>query len=103
MPNLDSELLKSLVMVGASCAGFTDPQKYELLKAAEFGAEGIFLEEIIPGLEGFGAIGRRPGIDRGVLEVDIHLLYRYRRMLDISDVEIFSYMLSSSNCLSHLS
>lgn len=62
-------------MVGANCAGFTDPQKYELIKVAEFGAEGMFIEEIIPGLERFGAIGRRPGIDRGVLEVDIPLMH----------------------------
>lgn len=71
MPNLDSDLLKSLVRVGVNCAGFTDIQKYELIKTAEFGAEGIRLERIIPGLEGFEAIGRRPGVDVGVLEVYI--------------------------------
>lgn len=83
MPNLDSELLKSLVMVGTNCAGFTDPQKYELLKTAEFGAEGILLEQIIPGLEGFGAIGRRPGVDRGVLEVNFPLPCQHRYSLNI--------------------
>ncbi|KAI5851261.1 hypothetical protein DFP73DRAFT_507526 [Morchella snyderi] len=74
MPNLDSDLLKSLVRVGANCAGFTDIQKYELVKAAEFGVEGIQLERIIPGLEGFEAIGRRPGVDVGVLEVYMKFL-----------------------------
>lgn len=71
MPNLDSELLKSLARVGTNCPGFTDLQKYELLKTAEFGAEGIHLEMVVSGLEGFEAIGRRPGVDVGVLEVDI--------------------------------
>lgn len=71
MPNLDFELLKSLVTVGTNCAGFTDPQKYELIKISEFGNEGIFFEGIIPGLERFEAIGRRPGVDKGVLEVSI--------------------------------
>ncbi|RPB14706.1 hypothetical protein P167DRAFT_40286 [Morchella conica CCBAS932] len=74
MPNLDSDLLKSLVRVGVNCAGFTDIQKYELIKTAEFGAEGIRLERIIPGLEGFEAIGRRPGVDVGVLELYALLL-----------------------------
>lgn len=71
MPNLDSELLKSLVMVGTNCAGFTDPQKSELIKTSEFRVEGILRDGVIPGLEGFEAIGRRPGVDRGVLEVNI--------------------------------
>ncbi|RPB01847.1 hypothetical protein L873DRAFT_1886583 [Choiromyces venosus 120613-1] len=68
MPNLDQELLKSLVRVGAMCSGFTDVQRHELVKMAEFGAEGIYLEEIMPGFHIFRALGRRPGADRKMLE-----------------------------------
>jgi len=69
MPNLDQELLKSLVRVGAMCSGFTDIQRHELVKVAEFGAEGIYLEEVMPGFHIFRALGRRPGADRKMLEV----------------------------------
>ena len=71
MPNLDHELLRSLVRVGAMCPGFTDVQRYELVKMAEFGAEGVYLEEVVSGLEVFEAIGRSLGADRKVLEVSI--------------------------------
>jgi hypothetical protein len=69
MPNLDQELLKTLVRAGTMCPGFTDVQKYELIKVGEFGAEGIYLDEIVGGLEVFEAIGRGLGADRKVLEV----------------------------------
>ncbi|KAG0636334.1 hypothetical protein HOY80DRAFT_891538 [Tuber brumale] len=69
MPNLDQELLKSLVRVGAMCSGFTDVQRHELVKIAEFGAEGIYLEEIMSGFHIFRALGRRPGADRKMVEV----------------------------------
>jgi hypothetical protein len=54
-------LLKTLVKAGAACHGFTDVQKYKLVKVAEFGAEGICMEKIVSGLEGFEALGRSPG------------------------------------------
>lgn len=69
MPNLDIDLLKSLLRVGLRCAGFTDAQKYELVKTAEFGAEGIQVDADIGILSGFEALGKAVGAERKVLEV----------------------------------
>jgi hypothetical protein len=69
MPNLDLDLLKSLLRVGIRCSGFTDTQKYELVKAAEFGAEGIQVDADINILSGFEALGKAVGAERKVLEV----------------------------------
>ncbi|KAA8900029.1 hypothetical protein FN846DRAFT_782012 [Sphaerosporella brunnea] len=69
MPNLDIELLKALLRVGIRCAGFTDAQKHELVKIAEFGAEGIRVDADIGILSGFEALGKAIGAERKVLEV----------------------------------
>ena len=71
MPNLDLELLKALLRVGIRCAGFTDTQKYELVKCAEFGAEGIRVDADIGVLSGFEALGKAIGAERKVLEVHV--------------------------------
>lgn len=68
-PNLDVELLKALLCVGIRCAGFTDAQKYELVKTAEFGADGVQVDEDIGILSGFEALGKAIGAERRVLEV----------------------------------
>ncbi|KAF8250466.1 hypothetical protein K440DRAFT_659461 [Wilcoxina mikolae CBS 423.85] len=68
MPNLDLDLLKSLLHVGIRCSGFTDTQKYELVKTAEFGAEGIRVDADINILSGFEALGKAVGAERKVLE-----------------------------------
>jgi hypothetical protein len=68
MPNLDVDLLKSLLRVGLRCSGFTDFQKYELVKAAEFGAEGIQVDSDIGAFGGFEALGKAVGVERKVLE-----------------------------------
>lgn len=69
LPNLDLELLKTLLCVGLRCSGFTDAQKYELVKTAEFGAEGIRVDSDIAVLGGFEALGKAIGAERKVLEV----------------------------------
>lgn len=69
MPNLDLDLLKSLLLVGIRCSGFTDSQKYELVKTAEFGADGIQVDADINILSGFEALGKAVGAERKVLEV----------------------------------
>lgn len=69
MPNLDIDLLKALLRVGIRCSGFTDTQKYELVKTAEFGAEGIQVDSDIGILSGFEALGKAVGAERRVLEV----------------------------------
>jgi hypothetical protein len=69
MPNLDLELLKALLRVGIRCSGFTDTQKLELVKTAEFGADGIQVDSDIGILSGFEALGKFIGAERRVLEV----------------------------------
>lgn len=70
-PNLDVDLLKALLGVGIRCAGFTDAQKYELVKTAEFGADGVQVDDDIGILSGFEALGKAVGTERRVLEVSI--------------------------------
>ncbi|TGZ82458.1 hypothetical protein EX30DRAFT_394753 [Ascodesmis nigricans] len=67
-PNLDVDLLKAVLCVGIRCAGFTDAQKYELVKTAEFGADGVQVDEDIGILSGFEALGKAVGAERRVLE-----------------------------------
>jgi hypothetical protein len=69
LPNLDLDLLKSLLRVGIRCPGFTDAQKFELVKTAEFGADGICVDSDITILGGFEALGKAIGAERKVLEV----------------------------------
>jgi len=69
MPNLDLELLKALLRVGIRCSGFTDAQKFELVKTAEFGSEGIRVDPDIAVLGGLEALGKAIGAERKVLEV----------------------------------
>lgn len=69
MPNLDVNLLKCLLRVGIRCSSFTDAQKYELVKTAEFGAEGIQVDTDIGVLSGFEGLGKAVGAERKALEV----------------------------------
>jgi hypothetical protein len=93
MPNLDIELLKALLRVGIRCAGFTDAQKYELLKTAEFGAEGIRVDADIGILSGFEALGKAIGAERKVLEV-----FSQSPIVNARSNSC-SFMLSFSSCL----
>lgn len=82
VPNLDIDLLKALLRVGLRCAGFTDAQKYELVKTAEFGAEGIQVDADIGILSGFEALGKAIGAERKVLEVSV--LFKHHLLLGLT-------------------
>lgn len=69
MPNLDLNLLKRLVRVGVGCAGFTDAQKTEIIRTAEFGAEGIHFDTKLGIFAGLEALARAPGVEPAVFDV----------------------------------